>query len=115
MDGTATGVTTTFQSPGPSSGGPLVGEPVTNAPALLCFRGEFIEETMRRERGQRGELQSAVRKKKFGSLDEVEAVVLESSDEFSVTESVDDASSFGESLDEQLEWQRLSGRSFPVG
>lgn len=82
---------------------PLFGEAVTNAPALLYFRGEFIEKTMRRERVQRGELQSAVRKKKFGSLDEVEAVVLESSGEFSVIESVGDASSFGETLDEQLE------------
>jgi uncharacterized membrane protein YcaP (DUF421 family) len=48
----------------------------------------------------KSELQAAVRKKKFGSLEEVEAVVLESSGEFSVIESVDDGSAFGETLDE---------------
>jgi len=81
---------------------PLLGQTVTNPPALLYFRGEFIDETMRRQRVRKAELQSAVRKKNFGSLDDVEAVVLESSGEFSVIESVDDTSVFGESLDKRL-------------
>jgi len=81
---------------------PLFGQTVTNPPALLYFRGEIIEETMRRQRVRKSELQTAVRKKKFDSLDNVEAIVLESSGEFSVIESVDDATAFGESLDKQL-------------
>jgi uncharacterized membrane protein YcaP (DUF421 family) len=79
---------------------PIFSRVVTNPPSLLYFRGEFIEESMRRQRVTKSELQAAVRKKKFGSLEEVEAVVLESSGEFSVIESVDDGSAFGETLDE---------------
>jgi uncharacterized membrane protein YcaP (DUF421 family) len=80
----------------------LFGRAVTNPPVLLYFRGEFIEETMRRERVRKPEVQSAVRKKKFGSLDEIEAIVLESSGEFSVIKSVEDASAFGDNLDRNL-------------
>jgi len=81
---------------------PFFGQAVTNPPALLYFRGEFIDQSMRRQRVRKSELESAVRKKKFGSLDEIEAIVLESSGDFSVIESVDDASVLGENLDEQL-------------
>jgi uncharacterized membrane protein YcaP (DUF421 family) len=78
---------------------PFFRQAVANPPALLYFRGEFIDETMQRQRVTRSELQSAVRKKKHGRLEEVEAVVLESSGEFSVIESVGDGSAFGETLD----------------
>lgn len=57
---------------------------------------------MRRQRVTKSELQSAVRKSKYGSLSEVEAVVLESSGEFSVIESVEDGSAFGKHLDDQI-------------
>jgi len=57
---------------------------VTNPPALLYFRGEFVDSAMRKQRVTESEIKSAVRKKQFGSIDEVEAVVLESSGEFSV-------------------------------
>lgn len=75
---------------------------VTNPPALLYFRGEFVDEAMRRQRVTESEVQTAVRKKQFGSLEEVEAVVLESSGEFSVIGSVEDGSAFGETLEEHL-------------
>jgi len=81
---------------------PLFAGAVKNPPALLFFRGECIDETMRRQRVTRTELESAVRKEGFGSLDAVEAVVLEPSGQFSVIGSVEDGSSFGESLDEHL-------------
>lgn len=81
---------------------PFFGRVITNPPALLYFRGEFVDEEMRRQRIAKSELQSAVRKKQFGSLEEVEAVVLESSGEFSVIESIEDGSAFGETLDEQI-------------
>jgi uncharacterized membrane protein YcaP (DUF421 family) len=83
---------------------PLFGRAVTNPPVLLYFRGEVLEDAMRRERVRKPELQSAVRKKKFGTLSEVEAVVLESSGELSVIKSVDDSSRFGETLDKGLSY-----------
>jgi len=74
---------------------------VTNPPTLLYFRGEFVDEEMQRQRVTESELQSAVRKQQFGSLSEVEAVVLESSGEFSVIPSVEDGSAFGETMGRQ--------------
>jgi len=81
---------------------PVFGRAVTNPPKLLYFRGQFLEAAMREERVTESELQTAARKKDHGSLDEVEAVVLESSGEFSVVASVDDPEAFGESLDEDV-------------
>lgn len=81
---------------------PLFRRVITNPPALLYFRGEFVDEELRRQRVAKSEIQSAVRKKRFGSLKEVEAVVLESSGEFSVIGSVEDGSAFGEKLEEQI-------------
>lgn len=74
---------------------------VTNPPTLLFFQGDFLRESMRRQRVSETELRSAVRKKQFASLDEIEAIVLESNGEMSVigTEHGD----FGESkLSEDL-------------
>jgi len=82
---------------------PYFGRVVTNPPVLLYFRGRVLEDAMRRERVTVSELQTAVRKNDHDSLDDVEAVVLESSGEFSVVPSVDDPEAFGESLDEELE------------
>lgn len=76
---------------------------VTNPPSLLYFRGEFVEDAMRRQRVTEAELRSAVRKKDFGSLDEVDAIVLESSGEFSAIRTVEDGTLFGEHIDEQLD------------
>ncbi len=75
---------------------------VTNPPVLLYFNGEVVDEAMRRQRVATSELQTAVRKEQFDSLDEVEAVVLESSGEFSVIESVSDNTAFGETLDQDV-------------
>ncbi|MFC7216179.1 YetF domain-containing protein [Saliphagus sp. GCM10025334] len=58
---------------------PFFSRVVTSPPSLLYFRGKFIDESMRRQRVTKSEVQMTVRKKKFGSLDEVETVVLESS------------------------------------
>ncbi|WP_312912855.1 DUF421 domain-containing protein [Natronosalvus caseinilyticus] len=57
---------------------PFFSRVVTSPPSLLYFRGKFIDESMRRQRVTKSEVQTTVRKKKFGSLDEVETVVLES-------------------------------------
>lgn len=76
---------------------------ITNPPALLYYRGEFLHEAMRRERVTEAEMQAAVRKKELGSMTEVEAIVLESSGEFSVIESLGDGSALGDSLQKQIE------------
>ena len=83
---------------------PFLGRVVTNPPILLYFRGEFLRDAMRRERVTESELETAARKNDFSTLAEVEAIVLESSGEFSVLESIDDETVFGEELDEDLEF-----------
>lgn len=55
-----------------------------NSPTLLFFRGEFQQESMRRKMVTEKELREAARKKSFASLDEIEAIVLESNGDFSV-------------------------------
>lgn len=76
---------------------------ITNPPALLYFRGVFIRGTMRRQRVSEEEIQNAVRKRQLGSMAEVEAVVLESSGEFSVIGSLGDRSALEEGIKEQME------------
>ena len=79
---------------------PAFGTVVTNPPTLLYFRGEFLQDAMRRERVAEPEVQTAVRKNGYGSVGEVEAVVLESSGEFSVLESLDEPESFADQLEQ---------------
>jgi len=80
----------------------IVGRVVTNPPRLLYFRGEFLQDALRTERVTESEVRTAARKNDFGSLSEVEAVVLESSGEFSVVPVVENPETFGESLNEPL-------------
>lgn len=82
---------------------PAFGRVVTNPPSLLYFRGEVLDDPMRRQRVSEAELRTAVRKNDHGSLADVEAIVLESSGELSVIESIDDGSAFGEPLDQHLD------------
>ena len=46
-------------------------------PVLLFYRGQFLREAMKKERVTEGEVRAAVRETSIGSLDQVEAVVLE--------------------------------------
>ena len=46
-------------------------------PVLLFYRGKFLREAMKKERVTEGEVRAAVRETSIGSLDQVEAVVLE--------------------------------------
>jgi uncharacterized membrane protein YcaP (DUF421 family) len=84
-------------------GWPFLNRVVTNPPVLLYFRGEFLRDAMHRERVAEAELKTAVRKNDFSTLAEVEAIILESSGEFSVIESVGDETTFGDNLEEDLE------------
>lgn len=54
------------------------------SPALLYYRGTFLRDMMARERVAELDLVSAIREHGVGSLDEVEAIVLESSGRLSV-------------------------------
>ena len=76
---------------------------ITNPPALLYFRGTFLRDALRRQRVTEEEVLGAVRKKQLGSLDEVEAVVLEPSGEFSVIRSLGDRSALGDGVRGQIE------------
>jgi uncharacterized membrane protein YcaP (DUF421 family) len=57
---------------------------VTSQPRLLYYKGNFIDKNLRKERLLEEDLVGAVRKKKFASLDDVEAIVLETDGQFSV-------------------------------
>ena len=71
---------------------------VTNPPTLLYFRGQFQRDGMRRARVTEQELRSVVRKKGHGSLDDVEALVLEASGDVAVITTIGD----GTALEDEL-------------
>lgn len=79
---------------------------VTNPPVLLYFRGTYLDGPMRRQRVVEEDLRTAAREQGVGSMDAVEAIVLESSGEISVVTSVGDASALGDLPPEERE--RLS-------
>jgi uncharacterized membrane protein YcaP (DUF421 family) len=81
---------------------PLFERVVTNPPALLYFQGEFLRTEMRRQRVTESGLRTAARKDGYATLENVAAIVLESSGEFSVVGTVESADHFEESLDEGL-------------
>ena len=53
-------------------------------PSLLLHQGRFLDEALRRQRVTRGEVRAAVRAAGIGTLEEVEAVVLETDGSVSV-------------------------------
>jgi len=74
---------------------------VTNRPKLLYFRDEFQDDTMANQRVTESELRSAVRKSEHGSMDDIDAIVLESTGEVAVIESVGDGSALGELVEQE--------------
>ena len=75
---------------------------VTNPPRLLYFRGEFQTDEMRRTRVTEQELRAVARKKGHGSMDEVEALVLEASGDVAVITTIGDGSALGSELGAQV-------------
>lgn len=53
-------------------------------PALLLDKGEFLDDAMLRERVSRSEIRMAIRSQGSASVEEIEAVVLETDGSFSV-------------------------------
>ena len=63
---------------------PRFAQLVKAPPSLLFYRGEYVHGAMRRERIAPAEIDAAVRSSGTGSLDEIEAVILESGGSFSI-------------------------------
>jgi uncharacterized membrane protein YcaP (DUF421 family) len=61
---------------------------IKSEPALLLYRGEIRHTTLQQERVTEGELRTAIRANGIGSLEDVEAVVLETDGSFSVIENL---------------------------
>lgn len=57
---------------------------VTAAPSLLFYRGRYLHHEMRRERVSMSDLHAVVMRKGVGSMDGVEAIVLEANGKFAV-------------------------------
>jgi uncharacterized membrane protein YcaP (DUF421 family) len=57
---------------------------VTTDPVLLYHNGRVLDKALRAQRIRESELMGVVRKEKFASLDQVEAIILESDGSFSV-------------------------------
>ena len=57
---------------------------IKSEPSLLFFRGQFLEQTMRRQRVVQDEVLSAIRSAGISSLSDAEAVVLETDGSFTV-------------------------------
>ncbi|WMJ75115.1 DUF421 domain-containing protein [Cytophagaceae bacterium ABcell3] len=78
---------------------------VTAPPTLLYYKGAFIEKNMIKERIRKDDIMSAVRKRMFTGLEEVEAVILESSGSFSVLKknSISSSSTYEKILKEEAQ------------
>ncbi len=63
---------------------PTVAGLVKAEPTLLLYRGDFLHHGMHRARVTEGEVRAVVREQGVGSLDEVEAVVMETDGSLSV-------------------------------
>ena len=57
---------------------------LTSQPTLLYYRGRFPDKAMRKQRVRKESLLGTVRKKKYSSLEEVEAIILESDGSLSI-------------------------------
>ena len=61
-----------------------------NEPALLVYRGDLLEEALRRERVTREEVLQALRSQGVAAIEQAEAVVLETDGTFSVVTATGD-------------------------
>lgn len=74
---------------------------ITSQPALLYYKGKFMNKNLKKERIKQKEVLSAVRSKNYNSIKDVEAVILESNGSFSIIEksSYDEKSSYEDVLE----------------
>lgn len=57
---------------------------ITPQPTLLFYNGKFFDSKLKKERIHKNDLYSELRKKSVNSFDQVEAIILESSGQFSI-------------------------------
>lgn len=57
---------------------------IKNEPALLYYNGEYLKDAMDRSRVVKGEIEQSVRNQGHNSLENIEAVVLETDGSFSI-------------------------------
>ena len=69
----------------------VAGRWLKSEPAVLFHRGRFLCDALRRERVTQGEVLAAIRQQGLASLDDVEAVVLETDGSFSALRRAGDA------------------------
>lgn len=62
---------------------------IKSEPSLLLFKGEMIDSILKKQRVAEGEVLAAIRLSGYGSIGEVDAVVLETDGSFSVIQKVD--------------------------
>lgn len=87
---------------------------IKSEPTLLLFKGKFIESALKSERVAKGEVLAAIRLSGNDSLENIDAVVLETEGSFSVIKSVDirsasafrDVRGFKEQASSYAEFQR---------
>ncbi|NDK56801.1 DUF421 domain-containing protein [Pontibacter fetidus] len=61
-------------------------------PALLLYKGQFMEQYMKRERITKEEILAAIRSQGIGNIEKVDAVVLETQGNLSVIQKIEDGS-----------------------
>ncbi len=62
---------------------------VKSEPKLLCYRGELLKDSMKQERIVQTEVLQALRSKGYSSLQEAEAVILETNGSISIISKID--------------------------
>lgn len=77
---------------------PRLSRIVSNSPALLYLEGSFRDDALDRHRLTEADVRAAVRQGGFGSMNQVDAVVLESNGALSVVGDRGDGSALGPSL-----------------
>ena len=77
---------------------------IKSEPALLLFRGEMQREIMKRERIAEGEILAALRAKDISSVEDADAVILETDGSFSVITNIGNSS--GSALKDVREFDR---------
>ena len=61
---------------------------ITSTPALLFYKGEIMDDVMKKERVTIEEIKSKARERGFASLDEIDAIVLETTGSITIIPSI---------------------------
>jgi len=68
---------------------PVVQKLIKSEPTLLTFKGKMLEDALKDERVAKGEVLAAIRTSGYSSIEEIDAVVLETDGSFSVIKEID--------------------------